>query len=288
MLFTENKKHIESIYSLIDNIKTSFSNEQFPHLLSKYQGLKEKDEIVNQIIKENLNTIITLNIGGKIFQILVPTLLSVKDTLFYQMVCQPDKFQIKSDNSTEWFFDRASDLFDYILDYVRYKSIDYSIFTIKQLVELKEEANFYNIWDMVKYFESRPLELKLETYDTVCFYEINGNFLGNTNLESLDNKDLTSGFALRYPGNITFTLNYVWNIQCIKYGNFISERMTFSNDCCKIQVSEDNKIWREASFLPCTLGKEIITLNINKKNVKYISLTPQGNLGIGYFKVIPE
>ena len=86
MLFTENKKHIESIYSLIDNIKTSFSNEQFPHLLSKYQGLKEKDEIVNQIIKENLNTIITLNIGGKIFQILVPTLLSVKDTLFYQIV----------------------------------------------------------------------------------------------------------------------------------------------------------------------------------------------------------
>src|SRR5574343_261602 len=100
------------------------------------------DQQVREIIKIN-DDIIRFDVGGKKFATRKSTLLSVKDTLFYKIVVT-EKLNLKE----EIFIDRSPKFFGYILDYLRYHTINYSRFKGKEIEELKLEAEYYDLFEI--------------------------------------------------------------------------------------------------------------------------------------------
>ena len=184
--------------SKLENIETELEG-QMKDLEIREEKWKKMDEAVNEIIK-NKNEIIQLNIGGKVFATKIETLLSLKDTLFYKMILSK-----KIDLKEEIFFDRSPKMFPYILDFIRYKKINYKRFSSHELNALRIEADYYEITEIYEYLEAMCQEIEFINFEVSGIYSYNGQTAGTQRVEDLKDRSMTKGICA--TNTITIELN---------------------------------------------------------------------------------
>jgi hypothetical protein len=129
-------------YLLINKLKQLHSNiiiktQIFDRKLKEWE---QETNIIREIIKQNGELVVQINVGGKIFMTKLSTLLNVKGSLFEKIILS--QFY---DKGEEFFFDRSPRMFNYILNFMRYRYLNLSNFTNKELVDLRIEADYYGI-----------------------------------------------------------------------------------------------------------------------------------------------
>lgn len=132
------KDDLFGLKNKLEDIETQL-NSQLKDLDEKEEKWKVVDKEVDELIKTQ-NRVIRLNVGGKKFAVRLDTLVSVKDTLFYKIIMSK-----KVDLTQEFFFDRSPTVFPIILDYLRYKHVDYKNFSSEQLQFLEKESEYYEV-----------------------------------------------------------------------------------------------------------------------------------------------
>ena len=170
----------------------------------KYKKWNEIDKEVDEM-RTNHYDIITLNVGGKIFQTKYNTLLSVKDTFFFKIIVSK-----KLDLQDPVFIDRNYKYFKYILTYLRYQKVNLSKLDTHDINELLEEANFYEIEDLVSYIEESGKDVKFINFETNGTYSA-GVMAGTNNLDDINNfeedRSLMKGIWATSVGWIIFEKN---------------------------------------------------------------------------------
>lgn len=276
---------IQPTTSPLDSLMDKMENELYKQkekILQTSELLIDIDKEINILIKKNFANIIRLNIGGKIFIIQLAELLSIKDTLFYKIY-----YFNKNDFDKEIFFDRSPQLFPFLLNYLKYKTIDYDLLSLQELKELKIEAEYYEINNIITYIDSRPLELKIIQANWRESYSPSDR-LGKNILQDLIDKNRSKGYQLFRKCSIIFELNYEWRIDKIYYaslntGNYYNP----DNFKVRIKISSNNLTWETLSYLPTSIKDNTIMIKCNGEKGKYIKFTSKYDLGLGYLEIKP-
>ncbi|XP_076839105.1 potassium channel tetramerization domain containing 12.2 [Brachyhypopomus gauderio] len=93
--------------------------------------------------------IIELNVGGQVYVTRHSTLLSVPNSLLWNMFGQSNPSELTKDNKGRFFLDRDGFLFRYILDYLRDQNLvlpDY----FKEKASLQKEAEFFQLHELAQ------------------------------------------------------------------------------------------------------------------------------------------
>lgn len=230
---------------------------------------------------------VTLNIGGEIFETRLTTLLSVKDSLFSQLVsCN------KIDFTKEVFIDRSFTYFKYIMSFLRNKKlVGADKLVTKDYANLLEEAKFYELQELIEIITEVLREIKFLKFETNGTYSSAGSVAGTNKIEHINNfedRSLKNGICANYPGWIIFELNrqVEWD-QCEMGGwNGNSSLWGPSNGSGAKILTSNNKIdWKEVGTIPSNFGNSIIDVKVTKSTCKYIKINGTSYVGIGYFRI---
>lgn len=272
------KCNLSNLKSKLQNISAQL-DEQINQKTIKMEKEKSMNEKVIEVLKEN-NEIITINIGGKIFQTIKKNLLKDQDTLFYLLINEKD-------NINELFFDRNPRLFNYILDYLRYGKIDYKIFTKEDLNELFEEALFYELTDIRNYLLEKTKDITVVNMNYSGDYLYNGKKIGENDIFSLNCKEMTKGICCKSPGWVEFELNSLWEFEKLSIGGYQGNKSAWypGNGCgAQILISENGKDFKKVGNIPSKFSKEIVEVKFpSKLTAKFVKIIHSSYLGIGYF-----
>jgi len=187
-------EEIDSLTLLLSNIDSNLKQLQehrsnIVHAIQQIhneQIQNEKEELqkkkLQQII-ENLNSeresvkiaqgngeIISLNVGGVIYQTTKGTLLKYQGTMLESMFS--GRHCITKDAKGNIFLDRDGFIFKYILNYLR--TGQFPDLSKKEMLELREEAEYYAITPLVKALE-KQLESTMVGKFAVLRYNENNN-----------------------------------------------------------------------------------------------------------------
>jgi hypothetical protein len=253
---------------------------------TKYKKWNEIDKEVEEM-RQNYTDIITLNVGGKIFQTRLDTLLSVKDTLFYKIIVSK-----RLDLMDPIFIDRNYKLFKYILSFLRYQKVNLKKLSSIDLDDLMEEAKFFEIEGLIQFLEDNRMEVKYVGFQINGAYTVGGTFAGTNNIDDLNNfedRSALKGICATYPGSIILELNREIEIEMIEVAGWGGNRNIWAptnGSGASILTSIDNNKWTKVGSLPNTFNSNIITVNLGKSNAKYIKFDHNSYLGLGYCRIL--
>ena len=242
-------------------------------------------------IEPNMNYVIStqgdrikLNIGGKLFTTSVNTILSIRDSFLARLI-ESGKVDLKE----EVFFDRSPSVFHVILDYYRYKKVDYKKMNKKEILQLKDDAEYFAIYDIFNYLEEKTREPLIIAVEKSGDYVFKGNVVGQNQASELNNKDLNTGICSNTPGKIIVELNTDYEIKGLEIGGFTGDSAAWYADNgagAKIFLSLDKLTWVDVGKIPSGIGKGIKSTKFTKPSFgKYIKFESKSYLGIGYIKV---
>lgn len=250
----------------------------------KWDNIETRKKDILSMIPEDQDELI-LNIGGKKFNTRIRTLLSVNDNIFYTMIVSG-----RASLKNEIFVDRSPKFFGVILNYLRTKSCYLKDFNTDHLIEIKREASFYELLELVELINEELKVIK------VVGLAISGPFLyqnmpiSENKLESIQNLEDTSGMngiATNSPGWVIFTLNKVTEISKISIMGY-KGNLSFSNNNggnSKILIGTDLAHFKEVGLVPASFNHSIAKVIVNKVKGNCIKILGTSNVGIGYFKV---
>jgi len=151
--FQRNSKQLENqLTQDFNKLLTTLNAEIFKIECSKEEFDKDYEDfkgIFSRLskISSSTNNKIRLNIGGQLFTTSLDTLTSEKGTFFTAMFSE--QFHTQPDEDGEYFIDRDSKHFPTILNYLRdpmiQKSFSFLDYNEKELRELKNEVDYYQI-----------------------------------------------------------------------------------------------------------------------------------------------
>lgn len=274
------KNDLLALKNRLETIETQIEG-QMKDLEEREEKWKRLENLVQEVTT-NHNDIIQFNVGGKHFATKVETLLKVKDTLFYKMILS-NKFNLKE----EIFFDRSPKLFPFILDYLRYGKINYKRFNREELEELKIEAEYYEIHDVLEYSKDSMKDIEFVNYEFSGPYIYNNSTVGTNNLEDIKDRTLTKGICANTPGYISFELNREWEFEEIELGGWNGNSNLWYNangGGAKILTSVDKVNWNTVGTIPSNFGS-IQKVKLSKSTAKYIKFDHNSYLGIGYLHI---
>lgn len=275
------KDDLLALKSKLENIETQLEG-QMKDLEEREEKWKVMDERVQDIVK-NQNEVATFNIGGKKFATRTETLLGVKDTLFYKLILS-NKFNLQE----EIFFDRSPKMFTYILDYLRHKKINYKRFNKEELEELRVEAEYYEIGDIVAYLEDKMKEIEFVNFEYSGPYSYSGNVVGTGKIEDLKDRSLMKGICATSPGWIIIELNTEWEFEELEIGGWNgNSTYWYANNGvgASIMTSNDKVNWKTVGTIPNNYGSQIQTVKLTKSSGKYIKFNHNSYLGLGYLDI---
>lgn len=201
----------------MNKIKNEFNliTENFNNLIIKsesyVENIKEKEYVHHCLLQkinnslQNSNNIIVLNIGGKIFNTNKQTLMSIKNTYFYGLMVNNEKFKLNPNGV--YFIDRDPIVFDRILNFLRTGNLNINELTPYLITILNDDLDYYCL----------PIPLELQPINNINFLKWD-----NTRKSihcTLSNNNLT---VTKTSG--TFT----WN--CIMVGNITVDKYTVRID----------------------------------------------------------
>ena len=268
------KSRLESIESHLEG--------QMKDLEVREEKWKKMDDQVQDIIKSQ-NEIVRINVGGKKFATRSETLLSVKDTLFYKLILSK-RFNLQE----EIFFDRSPKMFAVILDYLRYHRIDYKRFTREETEELRVEAEYYEIGDILEYLEERLKEIEFVSFETNGQYSSGNQVAGTNKVEDLKDRSLTKGICATSPGWIIIELNNEWEFEELDIGGWNGNSSLWYNANgagAAILTSTDKTNWKNVGTIPSDYGSYIKTAKLTRSTARYIKFNHNSYLGIGFLEI---
>jgi hypothetical protein len=244
------------------------------------------DEKVDEIIKDKKNFNLLLNVGGKVFQTKIETFISIKDTLFYNMI-----YSKRIDLNKEIFFDRDHKYFHIILYFLRNKKVNLSEYSSKELKSIKIEAEFYNIIDLISNIN--------ELFSKVFFvsFEVNGNYISSgvvagtqiiEDLNDFEDKSCLKGICSNSPGFIILEINRQVSFESIEICGWKGNTSIWSpsnGSNSRILTSQDKETWVDVGSVGSNFDS-IQKCNLIKSKAKYIKIQSTSYLGIGYLRII--
>jgi hypothetical protein len=278
---------MEDFETLIGEVRHSVNNieETVKTNLKKYEDklrkLKHIDSDIERYVKEYQDVIVKLNVGGKLFSISVPKLLSVKDSLFNNLFFDNKELFIKGE---EFFIDRNPEYFKNIIDYLVMGHIqlpktdpqriynEFKYFNINNAFSVSKEAN---VVDVIDYEISNQI-LR------------DGHAFGLTDLDDLKDDVKETAFCCNANGHIIFELEDMVKVSRINMrGVTVNDNIWSPSSGQKGNIySSTNKInWTKISKVPKNYGRAICTLKCTAVEAKYLKFSHTGNLGIGHLKV---
>lgn len=275
------KEDIFKIKERLDKVEEELKL-QISELSIKERKWNNLDEIAeNKKKTENIN--IKFNICGKKFQTKLATLINTKDTLFYKIIISNEV-----DIEKELFFDKSPKFFGYILDFLRTKKINLKRFKRNELEDLKRDARYFEITELVNLIGNGPTEPEFISHEINAPYISSGNIVGTNKVEDLSDSTMMKGICANSPGWIILELNNEWNINGIDIGGYRGNSSAWSCEngaYASIKVSVDKKNWTQVGTIPSGYGTSIKTVTFSSCHAKYLKLEYTSYLGIGYLKV---
>lgn len=242
-------------------------------------------------IEPNLNYVIgtqgdriKLNIGGKLFTTSVNTILTIRDSFLARLI-ESGKVDLKE----ELFFDRTPKVFPLILNFYRYKKIEYKKLSKNDLILLKDDAEYFAISEISNFLTEKLKEPEIVSMETGGEYIFKGNVVGTNKFSDLNDKNLSSGVCSTSPGKIIVELNTEYDIKSLDIGGYSGDSANWYPDNganAKIFFSTDKIKWEEVGKVPSGFGKAIKNVKLSKgsKAAKYIKFESNSYLGLGYIK----
>jgi hypothetical protein len=283
------KDELLNLKGKLENLEGELTN-QMMELEVRAEEWHKKDEEVEALIKAKKDQIVTLNIGGKLFQTKLETLLSVKDTIFYAMILSKN-----FDFTKELFIDRKSKYFHHILSYLRNKKFSGKDLNSADFDIILEEAEFYEIQDMIDIIVEMRREIKYVSFESSGTYSSGGVMAGTNNVEDLNNfedKTCMKGIVTNSPGWIILQLNRDCEWEEGEIGGWKGNTNIFSSsngNGASIMTSMDKNNWNTVATIPSNFGNSITPFRCNTRTkCKYIKFNCSSHLGIGYFKIKKE
>lgn len=250
----------------------------------KWDNIEIRKKDILSLVPEDEDEVI-INVGGKKFATRVRTLLSVNDNIFYTMIVSG-----RTAFKKEIFVDRSPKHFDTILNFLRTKSCYLKDYNDDQLLELKQEASFYELLELVDIISEELKVIKVVGLSISGPYLHQNMPISENKLEYLQNLDDTSGLngiATNSPGWVIFNLNRTTEISKISIMG-LKGNSNFSNsngNNSKILIGTDMAHFKEVGIVPTTFNHTISKILINKVKGNCIKILGTGYVGIGYFKV---
>jgi hypothetical protein len=282
------KDELLNLKGKLENLEAELTN-QMMELEVRAEEWHKKDEEVEILLKAKKDQIVTLNIGGKLFQTKLETLLSVKDSIFYAMVLSG-----KFDFTKELFIDRKSKYFHHILSFLRNKKFSGKDLNSADLEAILEEAEFYEIQDMIDIIAEMRREIKYVSFESSGTYSSGGTLAGTNNVEDLNNfEDRTcmKGICTNYPGWIVLELNRECEWEEAEIGGWRGNTNIYSSSNgsgAAIMTSMDKNTWTTVGTIPSNYANGPTPVKCTRSRCKYVKFNGSSYLGIGYFKIKKE
>jgi hypothetical protein len=244
----------------------------------KEKKFKEMDLKVDEIISKN-DSVITLNVGGKIFQTKLSTLLSVKDTIFYRLL--GSFIESGSEISKELFFDRSYHYFPLILDFLRTKKYSINGYGKFYLDDILKETEYYGISEISNHILEMQKEIEFVNWEAAPRYST----AGTHNLQDLKDKSLMKGICVQAPYHIIIELNFEHEIDAMEVGGWNGNSGVWypgNGANSRILTSVDKVDWVDVGNLPSNFTSTITTVQLRPTTAKYIKFQHTSYLGLGY------
>jgi uncharacterized protein YdcH (DUF465 family) len=274
-----NKVDLSGLKSKLESIEGEFESK-LKEVENKESKFQRMDKQIDELLSKN-DSVVKLNVGGKIFQTKLSTLLSQKDSLFCRIA---NNYAEKNEQITEIFFDRSYTYFPKILDYLRTKKISVKGMRKIELDDFEEECKYYGI-DAV---EDIIAELKKEV-EFVSF-ESSGRYstAGTHKVEDLKNPNMMGGICVQSPYYIIIELNFEHEFEKIEIGGWNgNSSLWYAGNGANAQIltSTDKSKWTDVGKIPSNLGASIQTVTLKRSIAKYIKFQHNSYVGIGYLKI---
>ncbi len=278
---TSLRDQLKALKNKLNTLETDFTN-QLMEVSQKAEKWYKRDEEITNLLKID-NPVITLNIGGQIFQTRLETLTSIKDTMFYRLILSQ-----QLDFKREIFIDRHYQNFHYIISYLRNKKLNTTKFSNKLMDEIYEEAIFYQVIELADLLEDE----KREIYFLNFTYSGQYSTAGTNKIEDINNfEDRTQmkGICASSPGWIIFELNREAEFDEIEVGGWKGNTGVWASSNgsnSQIMTSSDKNTWNNIGTVPSNYGNAIQKVKCPNSRAKYVKLQGTGYVGVGYFRVL--
>ena len=273
------KDDLSGLKSRLENIEGEFENK-LKEVENKESRFKKIDEQIEELINKK-DTVVKLNVGGRIYHTKVSTLLNSKDTLFGRILT---KAIDSGENITELFFDRSFDQFDVILDFLRTKQFNLKGLQKSELEEIQEEAEYYGIAEISLALKDLQREVIFVNFESSGRYSTAGTHF----VQDLNDKSLTKGICVQSPYFITIEFNFEHEIDKIEVGGYNGNSSLWNvgnGASAQILTSTNKNDWTNVGTLPSNLNATIQAVVLSKSRAKYIKFQHNSYLGLGYLKV---
>jgi len=251
----------------------------------KNEKYLDVDTKLEELVAEN-NSLMTINVGGKIFQTRLSTILSIKDTLFYYVIAK--RVMSNSNIREEIFIDRNFNNFDFFIDFLRTGKFSLAGFTKLQLETVALDADFYGLTDIL----DQILEVQKEA-EIVSMAGTSNKYstAGTHNFKDLKTTDLNTGICVESPYTIILELNFDHEFDKIDVGGYNGNTGVWgvtNGANAKIWTSKDKTNWTDVGTIPSDFGNKIQTVSLKKTTAKYIKFQHTSYLGLGHLKILKK
>lgn len=241
-------------------------------------------------IEPNLNYVVStqgdrvrLNIGGIQYTTSVSTIMSIPDSFLARLI-DSNRVDLKE----EIFIERSPKVFPAILDYYRYKKIDYKRFTREEILLLRDDSDYYAISDISNFLEEKLKDPFVIAVETGGDYIYEGKVAGTNKASDLNNPDTTTGVCSCQPGKVIVELNSEYEIQGLEIAGYTGNTKIWYPDNgsgAKIYTSVDKKDWTHVGQIPSGFGKGLKQVKLTKvTSAKYVKFELKTFVGMGYIK----
>jgi len=279
---------LEVFKSTVTAIKPQFEElnsalqDKLNELKMKEKEFVEMDEKADRILKEKGNKLVIINVSEKKFKTKLSTLLNIKDSIFYKLVCNG-----WFDKNEEIFIPESSYLFPAILDYMRYKTLEFKGYNKEELRALINVANYYNLYSLREGIDKylwKPHIVGITYSDYYVSYNDKAkNIRVVKNLE--DEENLTNGinFIYSYTGTITFELDSLSELNTLivyPYQKVYTDYNAYYLPA-NWYLSEDGSSYTNCAIVTNIYSTSSCRFKLNGKKAKFLRCDITNNVGIG-------
>lgn len=274
-------------------------------MLSDLHGLKEKLEMLESKIGIQMESVkgriekwdklnatydkdfklkqkkLNFNVCGTTFSLSVETINTYPDSLFYSM-CNDHSLNTKD----SIFLNRNIEAFSRLLNFMRVKNIRIlSKLSRDKIFELKEEAEFFEVWDLVDIIENSFSDIRIVGMTFSGPYSYKGNTIGTNNFEDLNSTDEKTGVCANSPGVITLELSKSASIKSMRYKGFVADTKNWypgNGSGSTVYASSNMLDWNKVCSLTSLSDKEKTVSWTENENVKYVKIENKSFVGFSY------
>lgn len=276
------KNELLSIKARLEKIETNLAKQskQIDDRESKWQKMENNIRQYRTSKIEKIN----LNIGGVKYTTTLSTLLSDPTSIFNKILTSKEL-----DITEEIYIERRGDLFSILLEYLRTGKFNYKLYKKKKLMEIKEEADFFNIEKIYNEIDDLTRDIEIVAFEHNADYIFKGKRAGTQKLDDIKNQDFNTGICTNTPGRIVFELKGICEFEELEAAGWMADKELWypgNGAGAKIYVSKDKENWEQAGTISSSFATKVAKIKLkNRYLARYIKIEHTSYLGLSYLFV---